>query len=100
MNKYDEELPDKIKRFDIIKVENSYKKLCQCTDFQYEIDGTNHLVYCTKCGGIVDPFEALVKIARYYERIEEQTQQLLEQRRKILNYKPHLPVIKQLEKML
>lgn len=91
-------LPDKVKRIDVLRVEYGKRKLCECFNPHYEIDHQNRLVHCTDCGAIVDPFEALEKIARHYERIGEQVETLLEQRREIANYKPHLVVIKELER--
>lgn len=92
-----ENLPDKVKRIDVLRIEYSRKKLCRCNDPHYEIDNQNKLVYCLDCGAIVEPFEALLYIANYYERINSQVEALLEQRREIAGYKPHLIVIKELE---
>ncbi|WP_195985355.1 hypothetical protein [Clostridium sp. D33t1_170424_F3] len=91
-------LPDKVKRIDVLRVEYGKKKLCQCYDPHYEIDYQNRLVYCVDCGAIVDPFEALMGIAKSYDRISRQIEALLEQRREIASYKPHLVVIKDLER--
>lgn len=91
-------LPDKVKRIDVLRVEYGKRKLCECPSPCYEVDYQNRLVYCVDCGAIVDPFEALMKLARNYERIGEQVEALLEQRREIVSYKPHLVVIKDLEK--
>lgn len=92
-----ETLPDKIKHIDVLRVEFGRKKLCQCHDPHYEIDYKNRLVYCVDCGAITDPFEALLNIAKAYERINRQANALLKQRREIENYKPHLVVIKEIE---
>lgn len=94
----DGKLPDNIKRIDVLRVEYGKKKMCQCFDPHYEIDYQNHLVYCKDCGAIVDPFEALTNIARHYDRLGDQVEALLEQRRQIDSYKPHLVVIKELER--
>lgn len=91
------DLPDNIKRFDILKIEYGKKKLCQCFDPHYEIDMQNRLVYCIDCNAIIDPFEVLCSLARHYSRIENQVNGLLEQRRKIVNYKPWLLVFRDLE---
>ncbi|MEA5136453.1 MAG: hypothetical protein VB035_10005 [Candidatus Fimivivens sp.] len=92
-----EELPAKVSNIDILRVEYGRRKTCQCLDPHYEIDYQNRLVYCTDCGAIVEPFEVLHNIAKYYSRMNEQVENLLEQRRKIASYKPHLVVIKELE---
>lgn len=93
-----EQLPDNIKRIDILRVEYGKRKLCQCRIPHYEIDVQNHFVYCTDCGAIVDPFEALLKIAKVCDRLDSEVEELLEQRREIENYKPHLVVMKELER--
>lgn len=92
-----EELPDKVKRIDVLRVEYGKRKLCECFQPHYEVDYQNRLVYCKDCGAIVDPFETIVELARHYERLGEQVEALLEQRRQIANYKPHLVAIKELE---
>ena len=92
-----DKLPDKIKRIDVLRVEFGKKKLCNCHEPHYEIDNQNKLVHCEDCGAIVDPFTALVEIARHYDRIASQAEELLEQRKQIQNYKPHLVVMKELE---
>ena len=92
------DLPDKIVRFDTLKIEYGKAKMCKCHEPHYEIDYQNRLVYCEDCGAIVDPFEALVHIANNTERWSRYTEQLLEQRRQIKNYHPRRVVIKELEK--
>jgi hypothetical protein len=89
------ELPDKIQRIDVLRVERGKRKLCDCWEPSYEIDSENRIVICKTCGAIVDPFEALLKIARHYDRLNEETAALLEQRREILNYKPHLLLLRE-----
>lgn len=92
-------LPDNVKRIDILRVEYGKRKLCECPNFHYEIDYTNRIVTCADCGAVVEPFEALYEIAKNYERLGKQVSSLLEQRKKIANYKPHLAIIKNLERM-
>ena len=94
-----DKLPDKVKRIDVLRVEYKHKKLCQCVRTpSYEIDVVNRLVYCQVCGAIVDPFEALKRVASHYGGLGDQVEQLLNQAREIDSYKPHLRVIKKLEK--
>ena len=94
-----EKLPDKIKRIDVMRIKYGKRKLCECRNPHYEIDYINRLVTCEDCGAVIEPFEALYEIAKHYKRLEDQVQSLLEQRKEIANYKPHLVVIKNLEKM-
>ncbi len=91
------ELPDNIKRIDILKIEYGKKKLCQCTDWHLEIDYQNKLVYCVDCGAIIDPFEALRMLADKWDRVSEQVDRLLAQRKEIVNYKPWLMTFRNLE---
>lgn len=91
-------LPDKIVRFDVLRVEHGKKKLCTCAYPHYEIDYQNRLVWCSDCGAIVDAFEALNRIARDTERQEQYLETFLEQRRQIDSYQSRRVVIKELEK--
>lgn len=81
-----------------MRIEYGKRKLCECHNPHYEIDYRNRLVTCEDCGAVIEPFEALYEIAKHYERLENQVQSLLEQRQEIANYKPHMVVIKDLEK--
>lgn len=92
------ELPEKIVRFDVVRVEYGKRKMCQCFEPHYEIDYQNRLVYCVDCGAIVDPLEALIRIAENSKRLDDHTQQMLEERRQIRSYQPRRVVIKKLEK--
>lgn len=92
-----EELPQKIKHIDIVRIERGRRKICRCEKPKYEIDNVNRLVMCTECQAIVDPYEAVYNLALHYERLAAEVNYLLEQRKQILNYKPHLVVIKSLE---
>lgn len=92
------ELPQKVLKFDIARVNYGRRKICQCLNPHYEIDVQNRLVVCKDCGAIIDPFDALVDLAKHYERIERWNQAALDQRREIENYKPRLLVIRELEK--
>jgi hypothetical protein len=96
----EEELPKELFNIEILKTKINAKKLCNCYDRKFEVDPINKFVSCTKCGAIIDPFEAIYEIARSRERIVEENKRLLDQRQEIKNYKPHLLVIKNLEKHL
>lgn len=91
------ELPDKITRIDVLRVERGRQKVCQCKEPCYEVDTENHIVTCLDCGAIVDPFVAITKIATYYDNLNNQVERLLDQAKEIANYKPHLRVIKDME---
>ena len=91
-----EDLPKRIIRFDALRVEYGRSKICQCKTARYEIDYQNHLVQCQDCGAIVDPFDAMLNIAKYYNRYEEHLDYLLEERKRLENWKPRLLVIRDL----
>lgn len=91
-----ETLPEKIVRFDALRVEYGRAKVCQCKSASYEIDYQNRLVYCQDCGAIVDPFEALLNIAKYYDRYEDYLEYLLEEQKKLEDWNPRLRTIKNL----
>ena len=91
-----EGLPKEIIRFDTLRVEYGMAKHCQCKTASYEIDYQNRLVYCQSCGAIVDPFEALLNIAKYIGRYEDHLEYLLEERKRLENWKPRLLVIRDL----
>ena len=91
------ELPNKITRIDVVRVERGKEKLCKCRKPHYEIDTQNHIVMCLDCGAIVDPFVAITQIATDCDRLNSQVKTILEQAREIQNYKPHLRVIKEIE---
>ena len=90
------ELPDRIERFDLLRVEYDAKKLCRCRNASYEVDYQNRLVRCQQCGAIVDPFEALVKISKDITRYEDHLDYLLEERKRLEEWKPRLLVIRKL----
>ena len=95
------DLPENILRYDIIKVDRQRKKLCQCHlrhTPHYLIDSQNRIVECEDCGAIIDPFEAMFRLALSNERQDDYWETVLEQRRQISNYKPHLVIIKELER--
>lgn len=91
------ELPDSIKRIDVLRLEKAMQKPCNCFTHKYLVDSQNRLVYCQDCGAIVDSFEALKNLAWYYQGLGEQVEYLLKQRQDIVNWKPWLIVFRSLE---
>ena len=67
-----------IVRFDLVKINRGREKLCQCTAPCFEVDEENRIVSCKICGAILDPFEALIKLAERPERLEETQRRMLE----------------------
>ena len=93
------ELPDKVKDIDVIRLNRNLRKICKCNRPHFEVDTTNRLVTCTDCGAIGDAFDVLVYLCKDYERLQEQVDALLEQRKEIARYKPYRVTIKNLEQM-
>jgi len=93
-----EKLPDSIVQLDMVRLNRDRKKFCSCAKATYEVDEVNRVVTCRQCGAWVEPFAALADIAHRHEEREREQQRLLDQRREILNYKPHLLVMRELER--
>lgn len=62
---------ENIVSFQLLRIEKNHRKICTCNPPQYEIDTTNRIVVCKKCGAIVDSFEALTRIADHVSEYEE-----------------------------
>ena len=73
------------------------KKSCQCPSPKYVVDTKNHVIECGKCGAYVDPFAAMLDLAKRHEELNAQMQRMNRKRKEIAAYKPHLIVIKRLE---
>lgn len=95
-----EGLPAKVVSFDALRIRRHSGRGCHCEAPRLELDTDARLVTCTKCGQIVDAFEALQGIAERRERIQAQTEALLEDRRQIIGWKPHLVALRKLEALL
>lgn len=91
-------LPDKIVDIDQIRINRNIDKKCKCKPRKFMIDTTNRLVICSGCGAEVDPYDALYELAFNGNALQRQVEQLLEQRKQILDYKPWLLTIRNLEK--
>jgi predicted molibdopterin-dependent oxidoreductase YjgC len=91
-------LPENIVHIDVLRINRGIEKRCKCKDKTFIVDTQNRCVNCGSCGALIDPYEAIEYLATYWERVEQQTEALLEQRRQIANYKPHLVVMRELER--
>lgn len=90
-------LPGKIVKIEQLKINRSLNKICSCDDRRFTIDAKNKRVLCDECGASLDPYDALYDLATKRERMQQEIENLLEQRKAIVNYKPWLVVIKYLE---
>lgn len=92
------DLPDKIIGLDQMRISRGLGKVCKCKNRKFVIDTDNRRITCNGCGAVIDPYDALYDLAHQDEQRNNQVENLLEQRKQIVNYKPHLVVIKSLEK--
>ncbi len=92
------DLPDKIIGLDQLRISRGLEKFCKCNKRKFVLDTSNRRVTCSSCGAFVDPYDALYELAHADEERNRQVEKLLEQRKEIVSYKPHLIVIKNLEK--
>ena len=93
-----DELPDKIIQLTALRRNNNLSKRCACLHPRYEIDENCREVICAQCGAKVDAFDALAHLARDSEWWQREVESLLEQRKEIANWKPHLPALKNMER--
>lgn len=93
------ELPDKIIPISMLRTNWDNKKKNLCEHGEYEVDVTNKEVTCVKCGANVNPFDAIFDITRHYEKIHRDVERLLEERKQILNWQPHLVALRELERI-
>jgi len=93
-----EKLPDNIIRFDCLKIDYNRRKLCECENPRYVIDDKNKMVNCEVCGAVIEPYAALENLARILARKENRLEQMLAQAKELANYKPHLRIIKDIER--
>lgn len=64
--------------FDLLRINKGMKKICRCNPPHYELSVKNRIIMCRDCGAVVDPFEAMLSIARYHEQLREETKRLKE----------------------
>ena len=91
-------LPDKIVDIDQIRINRNIDKKCKCLNRSFVLDTTNETVHCRGCGVEVNAYDAMLEMANGANRLRDQVEKLLEQRKQILDYKPWLLTIRNLEK--
>lgn len=92
------ELPDKIISIDQLIINRRLEKDCKCQERKFVVDTQNRRIQCGICGAVVDAYEAMYELSKNGEALQRQTERLLEQRRQIMDYKPWLLTIRNLEK--
>lgn len=93
-------MENKIIDINTLIVNRRREKNCKCLKPHYEIDTQNHLVYCQKCMAVVEPYEALLKLAMNYEEINDNIEYAKQYRDELMNYKPFLREAKRYEQMM
>lgn len=78
-------MTNKIIDFNIMRINKNAQKICRCDPPAYEIDTTNRLVQCTKCGAYIQPFDALVYLAENIEKYEEEIEKYNNEISKIID---------------
>ena len=73
-----------------MRINKNAQKICRCDPPAYEIDTTNRLVQCTKCGAYIHPFDALVNLAENIEWYAEEKIRLNEERNKMIRERNNL----------
>lgn len=99
-------MENKVVDIDFLRLNYSRNKFCKCYDTfprkkpQFEIDIKNRIVECRYCHIMVDPFEALVILAKEYQAINEAIENAQEYKQKLINYKPYLKEARRYEAMM
>ena len=91
---------NKVINIETLIINRRREKNCKCLKPSYEIDTQNHLVYCQRCMAVVEPFEALIRLAEYAEGINYEIECAKRYKLELMNYKPFLREAKRYEKMM
>lgn len=91
-------MDEKIIQLDVIRIQRDKPRKCTCDprNMNFTVDSVNREVTCD-CGQVVDPFDALENLAKYYERLNEQHKNLNAQRHEWIKQKPYSVLFKKLE---
>ena len=93
-------MENKIINIDTLIINRNREKICKCSKPSFIIDTQNHIVQCKECMAILDPFEALLKIATMFDEINNEVKNAINYRNELMKYKPHLKEAKRLEQMM
>lgn len=93
-------MSDKVVNIETLIINRRREKNCKCSKPSYEIDTKNHLVYCQKCLAVIEPFEALVRLAEHIEEINDSIEYAKSYKNELINYKPYLREAKRYERMM
>lgn len=89
-----DELPNKVTDIDVIRIMAGEGKKCYCLAPRLLLKRDTRTVYCQQCGAQMDAFAALEKLANRWQFVHAQVEQLLDERRKLLDWHPHRVAVK------
>ncbi|HFL3653918.1 TPA: hypothetical protein ACG3P3_001642 [Clostridioides difficile] len=92
------DLQDNVIEIEVLRINSDNRKICECEERSFIVDTTNKSIHCSQCGTRVEAYEALYELASNCERLNEQVNNILKQKKELSNYKPYLIVIRNLEK--
>lgn len=90
-------LPEKVIPISMLRIRRDKLAKCRCRNRKFEVDVNNQEVLCAECGVIIPAYEALLEIALDGERLVSETQNLLDERKRLENWKPHLLSLRRVE---
>ncbi|MHD0398806.1 hypothetical protein ACY2DA_13370 [Staphylococcus simulans] len=80
-------LPDNIIEFTAIQKGKPHKQSCDCdSSSNFIINEKHHTVYCKHCGGLIDPFRALVNLTNNHSLYQKQLEEQLHQAKVVEKY--------------
>ncbi|ATO50127.1 hypothetical protein P4V86_19340 [Brevibacillus laterosporus] len=97
MNRVSENQSDKLIQLNFIRLERNKERKCTCEFRKYTVDTVNREITC-ECGMVVDPFEAMLDMAKHYDHLNYQHRLMEEQRLQWFKEKPHSVLFKNLER--
>ena len=96
----DDDLPTNVVAITALRARRHSGNGCQCPNPKLVVDVDAKEVTCERCGQRIDAFEALVRLCDHGEDLERQTKALLEQRRQLAQWKPHLLAAREVDRAL
>lgn len=90
-------MKNKIADIELLKIKRNLRKICTCEEKKFTIDTQNRTVWCSICDAYIDPYDAILYLARNIEKYEEQAQYFLNRIKEYATYKPYLRVMKYIE---
>jgi len=81
-----------------LRIDRNIGKVCTCHKPKRIINTRSRQVFCEDCGAMIDPFDALLTVARQMDSHNHAIHRIRDQAEVLKKYKPYLKVIQQLEK--